>query len=125
MYRVTPDSASLSKKSNGNQTYLPNCVVRAGWKELIYMEWEIVGILAAIGTTSGFIPQIIRGIRTKRLDDVSPVMYIFLILGLSLWLSYGVHLKDVIIISANGVAIAFSVFILILRFKYMRQKITL
>ena len=89
------------------------------------MEWEIVGILAAIGTTSGFIPQIIRGIRTKRLDDVSPVMYIFLILGLSLWLSYGVHLKDVIIISANGVAIAFSVFILILRFKYMRQKITL
>ncbi|MFQ5687288.1 MAG: SemiSWEET family sugar transporter [Candidatus Scalindua sp.] len=86
------------------------------------MEWEIVGIGAAIGTTSNFIPQIIRGIRTKRLDDVSPIMYIFLIFGLSMWLAYGAHLKDVIIIAANAAAIAFSVFILILRYKYMRQR---
>ena len=86
------------------------------------MEWEIVGIGAAIGTTSGFIPQIIRGIRTKRLDDVSPVMYTLLIFGLALWLSYGIHLEDLIIIVANAIAIAFSVFILILRYKYMRQR---
>ena len=38
------------------------------------MEWKIIGIIAAVCTTSGFIPQIIRGLRTKRLDDVSPVM---------------------------------------------------
>ncbi len=86
------------------------------------MEWEIVGIGAAIGTTSGFIPQIIRGMRTKRLDDVSPIMYVLLIFGLSLWLSYGVHLKDMIIIAANAVAIVLSAFILILRYKYMRQR---
>ncbi len=86
------------------------------------MEWKIVGIIAAIGTTSGFIPQIIRGIRTKRLDDVSPVMYMLLIFGLSLWLSYGIHLGDMIIIVANAVAVAFSVFVLILRYKYMRQR---
>ncbi len=86
------------------------------------MEWEIVGIGAAIGTTSGFIPQIIRGVRTKKLEDISPIMYILLIFGLSLWLSYGVHLKDMIIIVANAAAIAFSVFILILRYKYMRQR---
>ena len=86
------------------------------------MEWKIVGILAAIGTTSGFIPQIIRGIRTKRLDDVSPVMYLLLIFGLSLWLSYGIHLGDMIIIAANAVALAFSVFVLILRYKYMKQR---
>jgi MtN3 and saliva related transmembrane protein len=86
------------------------------------MEWKIVGIMAAVCTTIGFIPQIIRGIRTKRLDDVSPVMYILLMFGVSLWVSYGIHLGDVIIIAANSVAASFSVLILILRYKYIRQK---
>ena len=86
------------------------------------MEWKIVGIIAAVCTTTGFIPQIIRGVRTKKLEDISPIMYVLLIIGLSLWLSYGVHLKDVIIIAANAVAIVLSVFILILRYKYMRQR---
>ncbi len=86
------------------------------------MEWKIVGIIAAICTTSGFIPQIIRGIRTKRLDDLSPVMYSLLIVGLSLWLTYGIHIEDMIIIVANAVALAFSLFIVCLRYKYMRQR---
>ncbi|MCR4289988.1 MAG: SemiSWEET transporter [Candidatus Scalindua sp.] len=85
------------------------------------MEWKIVGIIAAICTTSGFIPQIIRGLRTKKLDDISPVMYILLIFGLSLWLSYGIHIEDMIIIVANAFGVLFSVIIIILRFKYMRQ----
>ncbi|KHE92531.1 MAG: SemiSWEET transporter [Candidatus Scalindua rubra] len=86
------------------------------------MEWKIVGIIAAICTTSGFIPQIIRGLRTKRLDDISPVMYILLIFGLSLWLSYGIHIEDMIIIVANAFGVLFSIIIIVLRFKYMRQK---
>jgi MtN3 and saliva related transmembrane protein len=86
------------------------------------MEWKIVGIIAAVCTTTGFIPQIIRGVRTKKLEDISPIMYVLLIIGLSMWLSYGVHLKDVIIIAANAAALVLSVFILILRYKYMRQR---
>jgi MtN3 and saliva related transmembrane protein len=85
------------------------------------MEWKIVGIIAAICTTTGFIPQIIRGMRTKKLDDVSPVMYMLLIFGLALWFSYGIHLEDLIIIVANAAALAFSVFVLILRYIYMKQ----
>ncbi len=85
------------------------------------MEWKIVGIIAAITTTLGFIPQVIRGIRTKKLEDVSPVMYMLLIFGFALWLSYGIHLEDVIIIGANVAALLFSVVILILRYKYLRQ----
>ncbi len=86
------------------------------------MEWKIIGIIAAICTTSGFIPQIIRGIRTKRLDDISPIMYMLLIVGLSLWLSYGIHIGDMIIIVANAAGLALSVIIVILRFKYMGQR---
>ena len=86
------------------------------------MEWKIVGIIAAVCTTSGFIPQIIRGLRTKRLDDVSPVMCMLLIFGLSLWLSYGIHIDDMIIIVANAFGVLFSMIIITLRFKYMRQR---
>ncbi len=86
------------------------------------MEWKIVGIIAAVCTTSGFIPQIIRGMRTKRLDDISPVMYMLLIFGLSLWLSYGIHIEDMIIIVANAVGLVLSLFIVFLRFKYIRQR---
>ncbi|MFQ5712844.1 MAG: SemiSWEET family sugar transporter [Candidatus Scalinduaceae bacterium] len=86
------------------------------------MEWKIIGIIAAVSTTSGFIPQLLRGIRTKKLEDVSPLMYIVIIFGFSMWLSYGIHLKDVIIIGANLVALIFSAFILILRYKYLKQK---
>ncbi len=86
------------------------------------MEWKIVGVIAAISTTSGFIPQLIRGIRTKRLEDVSPIMYMLMIFGFIMWLFYGMHLRDVIIIGANVVALTFSSFILILRYKYLKQK---
>jgi len=37
------------------------------------MIWHILGTLAAICTTVGFIPQIIRGIKTKRLNNVIPL----------------------------------------------------
>ncbi|MDR4504043.1 MAG: SemiSWEET transporter [Candidatus Scalindua sp.] len=84
------------------------------------MEWKIIGIIAAIGTTSGFIPQVIRGMRTKKLEDVSPLMYSFLLFGFTLWLFYGLHLKDIIIIGANVAAMLFSAFILILRYKYSK-----
>jgi MtN3 and saliva related transmembrane protein len=86
------------------------------------MEWKIVGIFAAVCTTIGFIPQIVKGIRTKRLDDVSPSMYILLMFGVSLWISYGIHIGDMIIIVANSAAVSFSAIILILRYKYIRQK---
>lgn len=86
------------------------------------MEWKIVGIIAAISTTTGFIPQVIKGMRTKKLEDVSPMMYTIMLFGFSMWLSYGIHLKDVIIIGANIAALSFSVFILALRYKYLRQK---
>ncbi|MCP4986060.1 MAG: hypothetical protein GY928_08315 [Colwellia sp.] len=84
------------------------------------MLWKVIGIVAAIGTTSGFIPQVIKGIRTKKLEDVSPMMYTFMIFGFTLWLSYGVHLKVFIIIGANVAALSFSIFILILRHRYIK-----
>ena len=50
------------------------------------------------------------------------VMCILLIFGLSLWLSYGIHIEDMIIIVANAFGVLFSIIIITLRFKYMKQR---
>ncbi|GJQ23323.1 hypothetical protein BIY37_12990 [Candidatus Brocadia sapporoensis] len=85
------------------------------------MLWSIVGTLAAICTTIGYIPQIIRGIRTKNLNDVSPMMLTLLLVGCSLWLAYGIHLKDPIIALANGFTLSFVITILLLRAAYKKN----
>ena len=86
------------------------------------MLWPIIGTIAAICTTVGFIPQIIRGIKTRELSDVSPIMLTLLLVGCSLWLIYGIHLKNPIIALANGFTLSFVVTIFLLRVMYKRKK---
>ncbi|MCK6467900.1 MAG: SemiSWEET transporter [Candidatus Brocadia sinica] len=86
------------------------------------MLWSIMGTIAAICTTVGFIPQIIRGIKTRELRDVSPVMLTLLLVGCSLWLVYGVHLKNPIIALANGFTLSFVMTILLLRSLFRRNR---
>ncbi len=85
------------------------------------MIWPILGTIAAICTTLGFIPQIIRGIKTKRLNDVSPIMLSLYVVGVSLWLAYGIHLKNSIIALANGFTLSFVVTIFLLRIIYNKR----
>ncbi|MCF6150079.1 MAG: SemiSWEET transporter [Candidatus Kuenenia sp.] len=85
------------------------------------MTWSIIGTIAAMCTTVGFIPQIIRGIKTKELNDVSPIMLSLLLLGCSMWLIYGLHLRDIIIVLANGFTLSFVITIFSLRVLYKRH----
>jgi len=79
-----------------------------------------MGTIAAICTTVGFIPQIVRGIKTKELKDVSPMMLTLLLIGGSLWLVYGIHLKNPIIALANGFTLSFVIALLLLRILFKR-----
>ncbi|KAB2834429.1 MAG: hypothetical protein F9K48_06310 [Candidatus Brocadia sp.] len=85
------------------------------------MFWSVIGTIAAICTTVGFIPQIIRGIKTRELRDVSPTMLTLLLVGCSLWLTYGIHLKNPIIALANGFTLSFVIAILFLRIIFKRN----
>lgn len=86
--------------------------------EEMSMIWSILGTIAAICTTVGFLPQLIRGIKTKELNDVSPAMLTLMLVGCSLWLAYGMHLKNLIIALANGLTLLLVIAILTLRFLY-------
>ena len=65
-----------------------------------------LGLFAGGITSIGFIPQLVKGYRTKRLDDVSYLMPIVLTFGMFLWLLYGIVQEDLAIIAANIFAVS-------------------
>jgi MtN3 and saliva related transmembrane protein len=74
-----------------------------------------IGFAAGAITSVGFIPQLIRGYKTKRLDDVSYWMPLVLAIGMSLWLSYGIFRNDVAIIVANMFGIVCNIFLIFMK----------
>ena len=65
------------------------------------MLWYIIGSVAALLTMFGFAPQVIKMLRTKSVGDLSLPMLFQFSAGVFLWLLYGIHLQDFIIIVAN------------------------
>ena len=63
---------------------------------------EIFGLVAGTVTSIGFIPQIVRGYKTKKLDDVSYYMPTILAVGMTLWFIYGVFSNAIAIMVANA-----------------------
>lgn len=86
------------------------------------MAWIIVGLSAAVLTMFSFIPQIIKVSKTKSAKDVSLVTLIQLSVGVSLWIAYGIHLKDKIIIMANTITLITLIILLFLYFNYARER---
>ena len=70
------------------------------------MLWFFVGSTAALLTSFGFVPQLLKMRRTKSVRDVSLLTFVQFSLGISLWAIYGLHLKDPIIVAANLVSLS-------------------
>ena len=81
----------------------------------------IVGILAGILILSGWVPQIIKGYKTKRLNDVSSYLMICIFAGAVLWLVYGIEIDDVYIIGVNVAAMILTMTVLSMKLKYEKK----
>jgi MtN3 and saliva related transmembrane protein len=84
----------------------------------------LIGILATIFAISSTIPQIIKGMKTRKMDDVSALLIMALIIGLSLWVVYGVAKSDIVIIGGNSVGVSLNAILLLLKIKYSREPIS-
>ena len=80
----------------------------------------VIGILAGILILSGWVPQILKGYRTKKLTDVSSYLMILIFAGAVLWLVYGMALDDVYIIGVNLAAMVLTMIVLSMKLKYER-----
>ena len=78
----------------------------------------IIGLLAAIGTTSSFVPQAIKTIKTKNTSGISLYMYSLFSFGTLLWFIYGIMDIDWPILIANGITLIFACIILAYKIKY-------
>jgi MtN3 and saliva related transmembrane protein len=70
------------------------------------MSWTIVGIAAASLTMFGFVPQIIKMWKTHSVKDVSGLTLLQFSAGSALWMLYGIHLQDFIVVGANAISLA-------------------
>ncbi len=83
------------------------------------MNWTTwLGLVAAVCTTTSFLPQAIKIIRTRHTKDLSLWMYLILTIGSFLWFTYGILLQDIPLIAANGITFLLTATILILKIKY-------
>lgn len=76
-----------------------------------------LGYIAAILTTGSFLPQALRVIRTRDTQSISLTMYIVLVIGIFLWLVYGIILEQWPIILANAVTGILASVILVYKFR--------
>ena len=68
----------------------------------------VLGLLAAACTTLAFVPQVVKTWRTRSTEDISLHMYLVLVIGVALWLAYGLALGDLPLIAANGTTLVLA-----------------
>ena len=79
---------------------------------------QIIGFSAAGITSIAFVPQLIKTWKTKSTEDVSILMLSMFILGIFLWIIYGLRIKELPIVIANSVTLILNLGILFIKITY-------
>lgn len=83
----------------------------------IPLEIEIIGLVAACLTTASFVPQVYKIWKTKSADGVSLTMFSMFLLGVILWLIYGILLGSVSMTIANIITAVLATIIIYYKVK--------
>ena len=79
---------------------------------------KLLGFAAATCTTLAYAPQFVKVWRTRSTEDISLGMLLVLVLGLVLWLLYGLLSGDAPLVAANTITIVLAGGILVMKLKY-------
>jgi MtN3 and saliva related transmembrane protein len=77
-----------------------------------------IGYAAAFLTTSSFVPQALHTFRTKDVRGISLAMYSAFVVGILLWLVYGLLLGAWPIVIANVITLSLATAILVMKLRY-------
>lgn len=81
-------------------------------------KFEIIGFIAAVLTTSAFVPQVYKAWKTKSTESLSLPMYLIFFTGIMLWLVYGFHLNSFAMIFSNIITGILALLLIFLKLKY-------
>ena len=76
---------------------------------------EVLGFAAALFTTVSNIPQVVKIIRTRETKAVSAGSYWVLLIGLTLWVAYGIWREDLPVVIANSISALICATVLFLK----------
>jgi MtN3 and saliva related transmembrane protein len=79
---------------------------------------EILGLVAGTITSITFLPQVIKIWQTKSAKDLSLMMLLLLMLGVVLWLIYGLVVMSAAIIYTNSMVLAMSLIMLYFKVRF-------
>lgn len=79
---------------------------------------DLIGYLAAILTTTAFVPQAYKIWKTKSAQGVSLTMYLIMFTGVSLWGTYGFLIQSYPIILANFITASLLIMIIYFKVKH-------
>lgn len=82
---------------------------------------QIIGLVAGACTSLAAVPQLVKTWKTKEVDNISMKMFLLYVVGMSLWLTYGIVRSDVPIIVTNAIALTFHGMMLFLKLKYKNK----
>ena len=82
----------------------------------------LIGSLAALCSTTSFAPQAWKIIKSRDTSSISMGMYSVTVIGFALWLAYGIMRSEWPLIVTNGVCLALSSFILIMKLLPQEKK---
>ena len=83
---------------------------------------HIVEIIAGILTGTFMLPQLIKVIKEKKVDEISILMLAVLITGITLWIIYGVIRNDMPLIVSNTFSLCVNLVLMYYRIKYRKTK---
>jgi MtN3 and saliva related transmembrane protein len=82
------------------------------------LDTDTIGYLAATFTTTAFIPQAWLTWKTRRAEGVSLMMYSIFVVGIALWLLYGLLSHAWPVVVANIITLLLASFILLMKIVY-------
>lgn len=81
----------------------------------------LIGFAAGICITVAVIPQIITVWKTKKVQNVSLLMFGILTFGIVLWIIYGVLKNDIPIIITNCISLTLNIVMLYFIIRYKKD----
>ncbi len=83
---------------------------------------QYIGIAAGVFTGISLLPQLIKMVKEKCSQDISVLMLICLVIGLALWIVYGILKEDLPIIITNSFSFIVNIIIITLNTYYKRKQ---
>ncbi len=80
----------------------------------------IIGIAASVFTGISMLPQLVKVVKEKKAEDISAIMLVVLLVGLSAWIWYGFLKKDYILIVSNSFSLLVNVALSVMAVKYKK-----